>query len=335
MMRRSQEGDEQATPSMTSSICYSDATRSPAASEPAGEHATVLVVDDSPLDRRLVETLLCPVHDLKVVCTGSAREGLEAIARESPSIILTDLVLPDMEGLELVERVRAEHPRIFVILMTAFGSEEVAVRALRVGAANYIAKKDMTRELVPTIRHVLNLSAMNRDRNRLLRSMVRRESVFVLDNDPDLIASFMKLVEEELAGMGFWESPGLLQVSIALQEALTNAMFHGNLEVGSEHRQEDERVFDELARKRRYTEPYCSRRIRLHVQLDRNAARFVVSDDGGGFDTTLIDRPVDADDLSRIGGRGLVLIRTFMDEVRFNSSGSQISMIKYRAAASP
>ena len=74
--------------------------------------------------------------------------------------------------------------------------------------------------------------------------------------------------------------------------------------------------------------PYRSRRIRVHVQLDRNAARFVVSDDGPGFDTLLFDRPVDAEDLSRIGGRGLILIRAFMDEVAFNPSGSQISMLK-------
>ncbi len=305
------------------------------AREASGERTTVLIVDDSPLDCRLVETLLSPMPDLKVVFTGSVKEGLEAIARESPSIILTDLILPDMEGLELVKRVRAEHPHIFVILMTAFGSEEVAVRALRTGAANYIAKKDIVRDLVPTIRHVLDLSAMNRERNRLLRCMERRESVFVLDNDPDLIASFMKLLGEELAGMRFWDVTGLLQVSVALQEALTNAMFHGNLEVGSEHRQVDERIFDEIAEQRRQTEPYRSRRIRLHVQLDRNAARFVVHDDGTGFDTMLLDRPVDAEDLSRIGGRGLVLIRTFMDEVRFNSSGSQISMIKYRTPAPP
>jgi CheY-like chemotaxis protein len=320
---------------MNSSVSQSESAGCSAATEGAGERTTVLVVDDSPFDCRLVETLLSPMSDLKVVFAGSVNEGLAAIARESPAVILTDLVLPDMEGLELVQRVRAEHPHIFVILMTAYGSEEVAMRALRAGAANYIAKKDIARDLVPTIRHILELAAWNRERGRLLRCMVRRESVFILDNDPDLIASFMKLLGEELAGMGFWDVTGLLQVSIALQEALTNAMYHGNLEVGTEHRQMDERIFDELALERRHCEPYRSRRIRIHVQLDRNAARFVVSDDGSGFDTKLFDRPVDAEDLSRIGGRGLILIRTFMDEVCFNSSGSQISMLKYRAPASP
>lgn len=320
---------------MCSSIGQSESTGCSAKGRVEGERTTVLVVDDSPFDCRLVETLLSPMSDLKVVFAGSVKEGLAALERESPSVILTNLVLPDLEGLELVKRVRAEHPRIFVILMTAYGSEDVAMQAPCAGAANDIAKKDIARDLVPTLRHILELAALNRDRGRLLGCMVRRESVFVLENDPDLIASFMKLVGEELAGMAFWDGTGLLQVSIALQEALTNAMFHGNLELGSEVRQTDERVFDELALERRQCEPYCSRRIRIHVQLDRNAARFVVNDDGQGFDTMLFNRPVDAEDLSRIGGRGLILIRTFMDEVGFNSSGNQISMLKYRASASP
>ena len=117
----------------------------------------------------------------------------------------------------------------------------------------------------------------------------------------------MKLVREELEGMDFWDETGLLQVSIALQEAVTNAVFHGNLEVDSEHRQIDERIFDLMAEERRHIEPYRSRRVRIHVQLDRDVARFSVCDDGPGFDTSRLDRPVAADDMERIGGRGLLL----------------------------
>ena len=53
------------------------------------------------------------------------------------------------------------------------------------------------------------------------------------------------------------------------------------------------------------------------MQLDRDGARFVVADDGPGFDTSIFDRPVMPEDLNRIGGRGLLLIRTFMDQVSF------------------
>ena len=219
---------------------------------------------------------------------------------------------------------------MLVVLVTAYGSEEVAIKALRAGAANYIAKKSIAHDLVPTIRQVLEMAALNRERARILQSMARMESVFVLDNDPDLIVAFMNLVREELAGMRFWDETGLVQVSIALQEAVVNAVFHGNLEVSSEHRQTDERIFDQLVDERRQLEPYRSRRVRIHVQLDRDAARFSVSDDGPGFDAALLDRAVCSEDLSRIGGRGLLLIRTFMDNVTFNSHGNQIIMIKHR-----
>jgi DNA-binding response OmpR family regulator len=299
-------------------------------SRPAGERTVVLVVDDSPFDQQLVSKLLENVPDLQVIYAESLETGRQAIERELPTIVLSDLILPDGEGLELVKHVRARHPGVIVILMTAYGSEDVAMQALRAGAANYIAKRNITLDLVPTIRRTLEIATSSRERARILRSMVRLESVFELDNDPDLIVAFMKLVREELAGMQFWDETGLVQVSIALQEAVTNAVFHGNLEVSSEHRQVDERIFEQLALDRRQLEPYRSRRVRIHVQLDKDAARFSVSDDGPGFDASLLDRPVHPDDLSRIGGRGLLLIRTFMDQVTFNSHGNQIIMIKRR-----
>jgi len=296
---------------------------------------TVLVVDDSSFDRLVVGKLLQSIPGLKVVYARNGQEGLDAIAREAPAVILTDLIMPDMEGLELVRRVRAAHPQISVILVTAHGSEEVAMQALRAGAANYIPKKRLARDLAPTLRQVLAISAMTLERRRILRCMVRRESAFVLKNDPDLLMPLLKLLREEIEGMGIWDPTGQLQVGVALQEALVNALFHGNLEVSSELRQEDDRQFEELARQRRGVEPYCSRRIRVQAQLDRDAARFVVGDDGPGYDTSILDRPVPIDQLNRISGRGLLLIHTFMDQVSFNKNGNQITMVKYRSQSSP
>jgi CheY-like chemotaxis protein len=292
---------------------------------------TVLVVDDSSFDRLVVGKLLESIPDLKVVFACNGQEGLAVIAREPPTVILTDLVMPDMEGLELVRKVRVDHPQIPVILVTAFGSEEVAMQALRAGAANYIPKKYLARDLASTLRQTLSTSAVTQERRRILRCMVRRESAFVLKNDPDLLVPLLKLLQEEIEGMGIWDATGQLQVGVALQEALVNALFHGNLEVSSELREEDDCEFEEVARQRRGVEPYCSRRIRVQVQLDRDAARFVVGDDGPGYDTSIFEDPVHPDQLNRISGRGLLLIRTFMDQVSFNKSGNQITMVKYRS----
>jgi two-component sensor histidine kinase len=180
----------------------------------------------------------------------------------------------------------------------------------------------------------LSIAALTRERTRILRCLVRRESAFVLDNDAELIMPLIKLIHEELEGMNLCDSTGQIQVGVALQEAICNALFHGNLDISSDLRQEDESRFDALAEERRRLDPYCSRRIRIQVQLDRDAARFVVSDDGTGYDRALFDEPLKAEDLHRIGGRGLLLIRTFMDQVDLNQDGNQITMIKYRSTDS-
>ena len=75
------------------------------------------------------------------------------------------------------------------------------MRAHRAGAANYIPKKDLARDLVETVRGILRMSTVDRHRRRLLHCLNCRESTFLLENDPNLIASLMELVQEELDGL--------------------------------------------------------------------------------------------------------------------------------------
>ena len=289
---------------------------------------TLLVVDDSVFDHQVIARLLQVVEGLRVIFASGGKEAMQTLDRELPQLILTDLIMPDMDGLELVQQVRDRFPSTPIILMTAFGSEEAAMRALRAGTANYIPKKDLARDLVETVRGILRMSTVDRHRQQLLHCLNCRESTFLLENDPNLIASLMELVQEELDGLGVFDRMGRIRVGIALQEALTNALFHGNLEVSSSLRQEDERLFFNEAEARRGREPYRSRRIRVVVRVDHHAATFVIGDEGPGFDTTRFDQPIDHEDMVGIGGRGLLLIRTFMDEVAFNTVGNSITMIK-------
>jgi anti-sigma regulatory factor (Ser/Thr protein kinase) len=233
-----------------------------------------------------------------------------------------------MSGLELVEAVRERHPGTPVVLMTAYGSEEVAVRALHAGAASYVPKRELEKALGGTLKQVLGVAAASRTRRRLLTRLERHESTFRLENDPELITPLIELFLQELAGMEIGDATARVRIGIALQEALTNALYHGNLEVRSDLRQEDERHFYELAERRRSLEPYRSRRIVVRATLDRGGARFVIRDEGPGFDVAALDRPIDPEDLMRIGGRGLLLIRTFMDEVIHNETGNEITLIK-------
>src|SRR5580700_4455501 len=119
------------------------ATKSPWSNAAHGESMSTslprtraLVVDDSPtqaieLRHRLV------VAGFAVRMASNGREALAAVEQELPEIVLTDLQMPEMDGLELVQQLTRRHPGLPIILLTAFGSEEIAVRALRGGAAGY------------------------------------------------------------------------------------------------------------------------------------------------------------------------------------------------------
>ena len=177
------------------------------------------------------------------------------------------------------------------------------------------------------------MAAVDRTRQRLLTSLDHRESCFHLENDPDLLAPLVDLILQELAGMDLGDATTRLRIGVALQESLANALFHGNLEVSSDLRQDDEKQFYDLAKRRRTEDPYRARRIRVRTTLDRHGASFVIRDEGPGFDVTALNHPIDPEDLMRIGGRGLLLIRAFMDEVSHNATGNQITLAYRKKSA--
>jgi CheY-like chemotaxis protein len=299
-----------------------DAPTRPSDERRAG--STVLIVDDYSIDRRLAGSIVEKFAGLRPTYAGNGQEAMDSIALEEPAVVLTDLQMPGMDGLALVQAIREKYPRLPVILMTANGSEDVAIQALRAGATNYVLKRVLGRELAGTLRHVLDVAGVDRRRQKLLGSLERRESAFRLENDADLICPLIQLLQEDLVGMGVCDDSARMRVGVALQEALSNSLYHGNLEV----RQNDEREFYDLAKRRKSEEPYRDRRIQVEARIDRDSATYVIEDEGPGFDTSILDRPVDPEDLMRVGGRGMLLIRTFMDEVSHNAKGNRITLVK-------
>ena len=150
----------------------------------------VLIVDDSPVDRRLAGKLLelransqSPTG-ISVAYASNGKEALESLSRETADAVLTDLQMPEMNGLDLVIQIRARFPLVPIVLMTAHGSEELAVRALQSGAASYVPKRELSRDLLETVEGVIEMASTRRDQKRLMESLEHTESHFVLTNDP-------------------------------------------------------------------------------------------------------------------------------------------------------
>jgi CheY-like chemotaxis protein/anti-sigma regulatory factor (Ser/Thr protein kinase) len=288
---------------------------------------TILVVDDSAVDRQLVAGLLKRDGKLEVEFAAHGADALRQMEQRLPDLVLTDLIMPEMDGLDLVAAVRRKYPSVPVILMTSRGSEEIAVQALQRGAASYVPKRALGQRVYDTIQKVLAVAVHQRHLSRLMGCMTRSECDFVLDNDSALIGPLVSYLQECMTRMGLYDDADLTRVGVALEEALVNAIYHGNLEIGSELREND-RAYYALVRRRREERPYCDRRIYVRVSLTREAAEFAVRDEGNGFDPTALPDPTDPANLEKTCGRGVLLMRTFMDDVRYNDCGNMVTLTK-------
>lgn len=116
----------------------------------------ILVVDDDTTLRRRVRELLCAESDLEVV--GEAASGLGAIDKAKelmPHLVLMDIRLPEMNGLEATRCLKSIAPELVVIILTIFEDEEYRQAALAAGAIAFVVKRNMMEELVPAIRRAL------------------------------------------------------------------------------------------------------------------------------------------------------------------------------------
>lgn len=294
--------------------------------------ATVLVVDDSPIDRRLAGGILEKHGELAIENAEHGLAALEILARRPVDVVVTDLQMPEMNGLELVELVRTRYPLIPVVLMTAHGSEDIAVQALERGAASYVPKANLARDLADTVENVLAIARADRRNDRLRDCLVEGETTFVLDNDPTLIPPLVDYLQDMVIKMRLCDETGRIRVGIALEEALMNALYHGNLEISTDELREASSDLlrgpsDNIVEQRRSLAPYRERRLHVRAKVTPDVATFVIRDEGPGFAHPEIAAAA-ATTFEREQGRGLVLMRSFMSEVSFSEAGNEVTLVK-------
>ncbi|MFO0706193.1 MAG: sigma-54 dependent transcriptional regulator [Nitrospira sp.] len=140
------------------------------------EWGAVLVVDDDAEMRELVYDVL-KERGHQISTAGSGQEALKILAEQDFAVVLTDLRMKGMQGTELLIEIKRLYPDIGVILMTAFGSVETAVEAMKRGASDYLTKPVKTEEIVRVVERAVREASLRREVSRL-RKEVHREYSF-------------------------------------------------------------------------------------------------------------------------------------------------------------
>jgi len=143
----------------------------------AGE--SILVIDDSIEILNLIDKHMLSPLGFAVSRALDGRTGLGLAVQTNPDLILVDLNMPQMGGLEVLAKLRQADCRSPAILMTAFGSETVAVEAFRLGVRDYITKPFTGDEIQQTVDRALHESRLAREREELNRRLLTAEAVRV------------------------------------------------------------------------------------------------------------------------------------------------------------
>ena len=116
----------------------------------------ILIVDDHAVVRRGLKEILTDERDVEVTETADPREALKLIREQTWSLAVFDIDLPGKGGLELLQDVKRERPRLPVLILSVYPEEQFAVRTLKAGASGYLCKDSAPEELVKAVRKILD-----------------------------------------------------------------------------------------------------------------------------------------------------------------------------------
>lgn len=185
---------------------------------------TVLIIDDSAEIRSLLESLL-PFAGYETLSAGTGWEGLGLVFHARPDVLLLDLELPDIGGLKILEQLNRANLSIPSVIMTGYGSEGVAAKALRLGALGYLIKPFTAEEVLATVEKALTMGRLVRERaslsalvdrqTRYLQALSTLSQALVNSTDCDLLfqrivdaAQFMTRADSSWLSLRRDEGPG-------------------------------------------------------------------------------------------------------------------------------
>lgn len=291
----------------------------------------LLVVDDSVTQTTLITSILQD-HDFNVRTASNGVEALNQLQDFQPDLVVTDMQMPEMNGLELIRQMCNACPLVPSILVTAFGNEDLAAEALGVGAANYISK-DHVQILLPEIAdRIVAFANANSDSHELKGALDRSTFDFVTDCSIERITPLVCLQLRLLAAMNVLHTCDRIRIAEALNYLLFHSIVHGNLEEPvhvSPLSIAQGMALVESKRSDESTRSMAERNVSLRLEVTDRHAKFTVAHQGAGQSIHHAPLPGTPQSFSDERGRGMLLMTSVMNEVFIDPVTCDVTMVKY------
>jgi FixJ family two-component response regulator/anti-sigma regulatory factor (Ser/Thr protein kinase) len=288
---------------------------------------SVLIVDDEAMVRGVLAEALAQAG-YRPVEAPDGETALERARITRPSVVLTDVRMPGMDGVELLSHLKALDSEITVAVMTGFGNEDIVIRALQNGAVNFFNKPLRPQDAVDFVASALRAKRTPRVSDLRTAGLVGESKRFSLVTaDVDL----HPVIEQITLNLPEFLAPdAVVKVKIAIEEMIRNGVEHGNLGIGLEekHRALAEGRFGDLLEERLALAGNAEKRILISSELDDEKLTVTVEDEGEGFPwaTFMRRRP---SELLRFNGRGILLAQMGFDRLLYNERGNKVILEKH------
>lgn len=263
----------------------------------------VLVVDDEPAMRELLATYL---HEFGItpLTAQNGAQALEIVQTRPVDLIITDLWMPEMDGLELLQKVKALNSRIPVAVLSGHGTVQDTVKALNLGAYTFLSKPVRLEDIGSVVKKGLRLRDLSVGSYEL-QNYMRHYSEIVIPNFQHLFPSVILYILKDCQWRGFDDDQMLSNLSVVLDEMLMNAHVHGN-------KQREDKT------------------ITVRYAFDADKLTITIEDQGEGFDTEQVIRELTNLDKHQLLERGVFLLSILMDDFEYNAKGNAVTLTLLR-----
>ncbi len=289
----------------------------------------VLIVEDDEASRQFMVTLVRD-EGYEVAEAANGAEGLKCFESFQPDLVFSDISMPIMDGLAMLEKIRRLSYDAIVVMTTAFGTAEYTLKALRLRANDFLVKPVLPQDVIANLKKYQDVLATRSSEREVFGMILHRELTLQLGNQPAIVSRVVDRLMQETEGR--IPAADRLSTHLGLLEIIMNAIEHGNLGITYSEKSEalegSSADWPNLVKSRMLELPYKNRSVLIQFQMDSECCEWIITDEGDGFDWEKVPDPNDPENLLAANGRGIMLARLSFDDLTYLGQGSQVMLRK-------
>lgn len=288
--------------------------------------ARILIADDQDALRALLSRMLLR-EGFEPIEAKDGQNAIDLYRSLKPPVVLSDIVMPKMDGLTLLQEIKKIDPGAAVILMTGHGNEEMLLKALQGGATNFFKKPFNVKTLIQEIKKVLQYKVEEVRSYLFSPFLVEETKAFTLTTGDPQYHPIINQIALQLPCL--LADSEILNLKIGIEEMIVNAIEHGNLGIGFAEKNDamERGKLGDLLAERLRDGNNSAKKVSISSRLTPEAFSIRIRDEGSGFDWRNLPELL-PENLLTYSGRGIFLTKIYYDEVEYNESGNEVTLLK-------